>query len=120
MQEWTIKIFVLLGRNLHINHIKGEGNWKYYSVLNVGTKNSKNVAVFVVGSLSCCNMTAQLGRQYRHIERLYSHVTFVHGFIDLFVQKHSHRFPVGDLPKDLVTNVVYGVTARPRYRRHSK
>jgi hypothetical protein len=39
---------------------KGNGNiFQYY----VGTLNSKNLAVFTVGSLCYCNITARRGRQ---------------------------------------------------------
>ena len=43
-------------------YLKSKGNdniVQYY----VGTLNSKNLAVFTAGSLSCCNITALPGRQ---------------------------------------------------------
>ena len=53
---------------------KGKGNiFQYY----VGTLNSKNSAVFTVGSLSFSNITARPGETERHILRMYSHVVIV-------------------------------------------
>jgi hypothetical protein len=63
------------------------------SVLNVGAKNSNNVAFITAGSWSGGPLAAQPGRQYRHVLLLCISVAFIR----VISLKHSHRFQVGIL-----------------------
>jgi hypothetical protein len=51
--------------------------WLYFSVLNVGTKNSNNMTVFTVGSWSCGTSAARPGREYCHVLLSYISVEII-------------------------------------------
>jgi hypothetical protein len=78
-------------------HLQGISKGKYYSTLNIGTKNSNNVVVFTAGSLSCGTRAARPGRQYRHTVLLYSNVAFV----QVCCTETLRHFQGGDLRKGL-------------------
>jgi hypothetical protein len=109
VRNWRKKLF----------YLKSQGNEnivQYY----VGTLNSKNLAVFTVGSLSFCSFTARPGRQ----NVIYCDCTVVRSFyfyyLFIFLQKPSSSYQVGDLRKDFVTNVVYDLIVLTSYCRNMK
>jgi hypothetical protein len=75
----TMRVFVIFGLKVSVNtykyYFKNQGKWEYFLVLNVGTKNSKHVAVLTVGPWSCGTSAARPGREYRHFCEILSRIS---------------------------------------------